>query len=144
MNNENYNIANRTDKKVLLSAIWVFAVLNYLYCDVLALMDSNLLNQFLTGTVDGMKLTQNFLFGASILMEISISMTLLSRLLSYRVNRIANLIASTITTLVQIATLIGKPTMYYIFFSLIEIAATSSIFIIALKWKVEKDEQLKK
>ena len=144
MNNENYNIANRTDKKVLLSAIWVFAVLNYLYCDVLALMDSNLLNQFLTGTVDGMKLTQNFLFGASILMEISISMTLLSRLLSFRVNRIANLIASTITTLVQIATLIGKPTMYYIFFSLIEIAATSSIFIIALKWKVEKDEQLKK
>ena len=144
MNNENYNIANRTDKKVLLSAIWVFAVLNYLYCDVLALMDSNLLNQFLTGTVDGMKLTQNFLFGASILMEISISMTLLSRLLSYRVNRIANLIASTITTLVQIATLIGKPTMYYIFFSLIEIAATSSIFIIALKWKDEKDEQLKK
>ena len=128
----------------MLSAIWVFAVLNYLYCDVLALMDSNLLNQFLTGTVDGMKLTQNFLFGASILMEISISMTLLSRLLSFRVNRIANLIASTITTLVQIATLIGKPTMYYIFFSLIEIAATSSIFIIALKWKVEKDEQLKK
>ena len=144
MNNENYTIANKTDKKVLLSAIWVFAVLNYLYCDVLALMDSNLLNQFLTGTVDGMKLTQNFLFGASILMEISISMTLLSRLLSYRVNRIANLIASTITTLVQIATLIGKPTMYYIFFSLIEIAATSSIFIIALKWKDEKDEQLKK
>ena len=144
MNNENYTIANKTDKKVLLSAIWVFAVLNYLYCDVLALMDSNLLNQFLTGTVDGMKLTQNFLFGASILMEISISMTLLSRLLSFRVNRIANLIASTITTLVQIATLIGKPTMYYIFFSLIEIAATSSIFIIALKWKDEKDEQLKK
>ena len=144
MNNDNYIIANKTDKKVLLSAIWVFAVLNYLYCDVLALMDSNLLNQFLTGTVDGMKLTQNFLFGASILMEISISMTLLSRLLSYRVNRIANLIASTITTLVQIATLIGKPTMYYIFFSLIEIAATSSIFIIALKWKDEKDEQLKK
>ena len=144
MNNDNYIIANKTDKKVLLSAIWVFAVLNYLYCDVLALMDSNLLNQFLTGTVDGMKLTQKFLFGASILMEISISMTLLSRLLSFRVNRIANLIASTITTLVQIATLIGKPTMYYIFFSLIEIAATSSIFIIALKWKDEKDEQLKK
>ena len=28
------------DRKVLLSTIWIFAAFNYLYCDVLSVMDS--------------------------------------------------------------------------------------------------------
>jgi len=31
------------DRLVLLSTIWIFAALNYLYCDVIGLMDSELL-----------------------------------------------------------------------------------------------------
>ncbi|WP_374700085.1 DUF6326 family protein [Fusibacter sp. 3D3] len=56
------------------------------------------------------------------LIEISLSMVLLSKILPYNVNRIANSIAATIITVVQIATLFaGKPTMYYMFFGAIEI-----------------------
>lgn len=119
----------------LLSALWVFAVLNYLYCDVVSLMDSHLLGQFLAGQVEGMEINQGFLLAASVLMEISISMVLLSLLLPHRFNRWANIAAGTIMTLVQAGTLIGSPTPYYVFFSAIEIATTMSVIWLAWSWK---------
>lgn len=123
-------------KKSLLSTLWIFAVLNYLYCDVASLMDNNLLKQYLSGKVEGMEITQFFLLLAGVLMEISISMVLLSKIMPYKSNKILNIIASVIATFVQTATLFaGKPTMYYLFFSIIEISCTISIFIIALKWR---------
>lgn len=126
----------KLDTKTKLSTLWVFALLNYLYCDLIGLMDSNLLKQFLTGTVGGLEFTQGFLLGASILMEIPIAMILFSRLFRYKINRWSNIIAGTFMTLVQIGTLImGTSTIYYIFFSIIELAATVSIVWIAWRWK---------
>jgi hypothetical protein len=129
----------RIDKKALLSAIWIFVVLNYLYCDVVSLMDSNLLKQYLSGTVNGMEFTQGALLAASILMEISISMVLLCRVLPYKANRWANIIAGVITTAVQTMTLFaGAPAMYYLFFSIIEIASTAAIVWLAWTWREQK------
>jgi hypothetical protein len=128
------------DRKQLFSTLWVCAVLNYLYCDVMSLMDANLLRQYLTGTVEGIHMTQGLFLGAAVLMEVSISMVLLSRLLPYRANRFANIGAGALTTVVQAATLIGTPTMYYIFFSVVEIGCTLAIFVLALRWK-ENAEQ---
>ena len=124
------------DRKTLLSTIWIFVVFNYLYCDVISLMDANLLKQYMTGGVGGLEITQGFLLGAGILMEISIAMVLLSRVLKYRANRWANIIAGTITTTVQLLTLFvgSSPTMYYIFFSIIEITCTALIVWYAWKW----------
>ena len=128
------------DRKQLFSTLWVCAVLNYLYCDVMSLMEANLLRQYLTGTVEGIHMTQGLFLGAAVLMEVSISMVLLSRLLPYRANRFANIGAGALTTVVQAATLIGTPTMYYIFFSVMEIGCTLAIFVLALRWK-ENAEQ---
>lgn len=123
------------DRKILLSTLWIFAILNYLYCDIMGIMDVNLLKQYLTGTVNGMEMSENFLLGAAILMEIPIAMVLLSRLLNYKYNRWANMIAGTIMTLVQTATLFaGEPTKYYIFCSVFEITTTLAIVWLALKW----------
>ncbi len=36
-----------------ISALWLFVTLNYLYCDVVTLMDPNLLKGFLAGNVGG-------------------------------------------------------------------------------------------
>ena len=106
------------DTKVLYSTILIFVTLNYLYCDLIGLMDSNLLNQFLTGTVEGMDIDAGFLFGAGILMEIPIAMVLLSRILKRQANRFANIIAGFVKTTVMIITLfIGTPTIYYLFFA---------------------------
>ena len=120
-------------QKKLLSTLWIFVTLNYLYCDLIGLMDANLLKQYLTGEVEGLKLTPNFLLYAAILMEIPISMVLLSRLLKPMVNCWTNIIAASIKTTAMIATLfIGSFTSYYLFFAIIEISTT--IFIIGYCW----------
>lgn len=125
------------ERKAKLSTLWIFAVLNYLYCDVMSLMDPPILRQYLTGTVGGIELNANFLLGAALLMEISMAMVLLSRVLPYRVNRWANIIAGTFTTVVQVSTLFfgAGPTLYYAFFSIMENAATAFIVWYAWTWQ---------
>jgi len=129
----------KLEKKSLLSILWIFAVLNYLYCDVVSLMDSNLLKQYLSGTVNGMEFTQGTLLAAGILMEISIAMVLLSRILPFKANRWANIIAGIITTAVQVMSLFaGAPAMYYLFFSVIEIAATAAVVWQGWTWRAQE------
>ena len=98
-------------------------------------MDPQKLKQFIAGTVGGMEIMPGFLLGAGVLVEIPIAMVLLSRVLKYRFNRWTNIIAGIIMTVVQILTLLpSAPTIYYTFFSIIEIASTSLIVWYAWKW----------
>jgi hypothetical protein len=135
--NINKNIAEIDSIRTRLSTLWIFAVLNYLYCDVMSLMDPAFLRQYMTGNVGGAHITQGFLLGAAILMEISMSMVLLSRILNFHANRWANIIAGAITTVVQFSTLFfgSAPPIYYVFFSIIEIACTAFIIWYAWKWR---------
>jgi hypothetical protein len=127
-------------KKELLSTLWVFVTLNYLYCDLIGLMDASLLKQYLTGHVGGMEINEQFLLYAGVLMELPIAMVVLSRLLPKKMNCWANGIAGSIKTLVMIATLfIGSFTTYYLFFALIEISTTAFIVGYAIRWHREKD-----
>ena len=125
-----------TGKKALLSTLWIFAMLSYLYCDLMSLMDPEFLKQYLTGNVGGVHITQGFLLGAAMLMEIPTAMVLLSRVLGYNANRWANIIAGCIMTVVQFSTLFfgSSPTIYYIFFSILEIGCTAFIVWFAWKW----------
>ena len=131
------------DRKVILSTLWIFVLFNYVYCDILGLMDSSLLKQYLTGTVDGLEITENFLFLGAILMEIPIAMILLSRILNYKVNRWANIFAGAIKTLAMVMTMfVGKPSSYYLFFGSIEIATTLFIIWYAWSWKKEASTKI--
>ena len=135
-NPANAHEEKKMDMKSKLSTLWIFAALNYLYCDVISLMDPELLPHYLTGNINGLELTPGFLLGAAILIEIPISMVLLSRVLRYRANRWANIAAGTMMTAVQSATLfVGVPALYYLFFSVIEIATTVLIVWFAWNWR---------
>jgi hypothetical protein len=115
------------DMNVKLSTLWIFATLNYIYCDVVTVMDPV--------KHAPIQLTQGFLLGAAVLVEIPIAMVLLSRILKYRANRWANIITGIIMTAVQILSLfVATPTMYYMFFSAIEITSTALIVWYAWKW----------
>ncbi len=125
-----------TDRRALLPLLWVFVMFNYLYCDILGLMDPHLLAQYLAGTVSGLQVTPEFLLGASLLMEIPMAMVLVSRLLGRGPNRWANIVAGTLMTAVQVATLfVGASTTYYLFFSAIEITCTAAIVWLAWTWR---------
>ena len=123
------------DRKITLTTLWIFVTLNYLYCDLMSMMNPAVLNQFLTGDLGFVKITQEFLLGSAILMEIPISLVLLSRVLKYKVNRWANIIAGLIMTAVQSLSLtLGSPELHYAFFSVIEITTTAFIVWYAWTW----------
>lgn len=128
------------DRKIILSTLWIFVTLNYIYCDILSLMDQNILSQFLTGEVDGMLITPGFLLAGAFLMEIPIALVLLSRILKYKSNRWANITGGLIKTAAMTATMfVGVPSGYYLFFGSIEIACTIFIVYYAWTWKIGED-----
>jgi drug/metabolite transporter (DMT)-like permease len=121
----------KMNPKVLLSTLWLFAMLTYTYGDVVTLMDP-----VKHGSIE---MTEGFLLFGSILMMIPISMVLLSRILKYRANRWANILAGAFMTAFLAVTLfVAVPTTYYAFFSAIEIACT--LFIVGYAWKWRNPE----
>jgi hypothetical protein len=127
--NENMVTSKKTtDMKTILSALWLFAMLTYTYGDVVTLMDPV--------KHGSMQMTEGFLLGGSIFMMVPITMVLLSRLLKYRASRWASIIAGTFMTISLTLTLfVAVPTMYYAFFTAIEVASTALIVGFALKWR---------
>ena len=126
------------DIKERLSVLWIFALLNYLYADVMALWA-------LLGSppADTPHLGQLALAASAVLMEIPIAMILASRLLPPRTNRLANIIAGSIVTLVNgfltfIPPLVGwgRPPALpeYLFFATIETVCTAVIVWQAWTW----------
>jgi hypothetical protein len=126
------------DIKERLSLFWIFVLLNYLYADVVALFaivgSPNL--------VDAPHLPRWALLGSAVLMEIPIAMIVASRLLPFRANRLANIIAGAILTLINggltfIPPLVGARTPAlpeYLFFATIETVCTSVIVWQAWTW----------
>jgi Family of unknown function (DUF6326) len=129
------------DQKATLSTLWIFLTLNFIFCDVFTLMHAADLKQLLTGKVGGMEITESFLLTFAILMEIPMAMILLSRTMKYKTNRILNIIAGILLTMIQGWSLfVGKPTLHYAFFSIIEVSTT--IFIAGYAWAWDYKEDL--
>ena len=126
------------DTKERLSLLWTFALLNYLYADVLALFD-------IAGSRTPFEpLPPWALMGSAVLMEIPIAMILACRLLPFRANRLANIIAGGIMTLTNAFLTFVLPLangdfrdpVYpaYVFFATIETVCTSLIIWRAWTW----------
>ena len=122
-------------RRDLLFTLWIFVMFLYTYCDLLGLFDASILSQILTGVVGGIEMSQTFLLAAGVLMILPISMVLLTRILSHRAARIANIGVGAFKTVVMIATLATPSTIYYWMFGLIEIATTCAIVWLAWTWR---------
>jgi hypothetical protein len=128
------------DTKERLSLFWIFAFLNYLYADVLALWD--IVGSLNVAGAPHPHLPPWALAGSAVLMEIPIAMIVACRLLPFRANRLANIIAAAICTLVNgfltyVPPLFGARTPAlpeYLFFATIETACTSVIIWQAWTW----------
>ena len=127
------------DIKERLSLLWLFALLNYLYADLIAVFA--ILGS--PNMADAPHLPPWALMGSAVLMEIPIAMIVASRLLSFKANRLANIIAGTLLTLINgfltfVAPLLGwgRPPAFpeYLFFATIETLATSVIIWQAWTW----------
>jgi hypothetical protein len=120
----------KIDKKVLLSTLWIVVMINMLKADILSL--------YIPGVVDELvqfagetPITQ-LMLGGAIMMEISIAMIFLSRVLNYRVNRWANIIVGIITILFVVGG--GSAYPHYIFIATIEVVCLCLIIWNAWRW----------
>ena len=126
------------DIKERLSLFWLFALLNYLYADCTALFA-------IVGSPnlsDAPHFPPWVLLASSVFMEIPIAMIVACRLLPFRANRLANLIAGALLTLINgfltfVPPIVGARTPAlpeYLFFATIETVCTSVIVWKAWTW----------
>ncbi len=119
-------------RKMLLSTFWIFAVLNYIYADVFTLFFDPAAHASTATMGAGAALV------FAVLMETSIAMVVLSRVLKRGANRWANIAAGIFHTgLVGWSLLSQAPTPFYAFFATLEIAWTLFIVVYAWTWKRE-------
>ena len=130
------------DRKAMLSTLWIFAMFNYVYADILTLYFNNVLQKeawklFQSGYVGSLQITQGFVLLGAVLMETAIAMVLLSRVLKYRANRWANIIVGVLQIAETAWSLTGPLywNLYYAFFAAIEIACLLFIVWYAWTWR---------
>jgi hypothetical protein len=128
-------IPGMEDIKVKLSTLWVFVLFNMVFADIVGFMNPGALEHIMTWAV-GMEITQELLLVFSILLEIPIAMVCLSRVLKYRENRWANIIASVVTILFVIGG--GSTYLSYLFFATMEVVCMSLIIWYAWKWSPQE------
>ncbi len=122
----------KSNTEVLLSTLWIVVMINMLKADVLSLFIPGATEELAkTSASTGAPIPQ-LMLGGAIMMEISIAMIILSRVLKYGVNRWANIIVSLIT----IAFVVGGGVSYphYIFIAAVEVICLLLIIWLAWKW----------
>lgn len=120
------------DRKMVLSTLWIFALINYIYADIFT--------AFFNPPVPGsLTVTAGTVLVYAVLMETGIVMVLLSRILPHGWNRWLNVIVGVIQTAFVTWSLFGEPPQpYYVLFVCIEVATLLFIAIYALTWKKER------
>ena len=130
MEEKNWRLKN-LDRRVLLSTLWIVVMINMLKADILSL--------YIPGAAEEVARTAGdtpiplLMLGGAIMMEISIVMIILSRVLKRKLNRWVNIIASVIT----IVFIVGGGSLYphYIFIAAVEIVSLLLIIWVALRWR---------
>ena len=122
---------------MILSKLWVFLSLCYIYCDVLSNMEMATVRSLMEGNIAGIPMTEGFLLLASISLVIPFLMVVLSAILPYRINRPLNMGAAILMILYQAASFFvgSDSTLHYIFFSTLEIIGNGMILVLAARWK---------
>ena len=130
--NTSVKTTGKMDTKVLLSTLWIVVMINMLKADILSL--------FIPGATDELAKTSastgtpipQLMLGGAIMMEISIVMIVLSRVLKYKVNRWTNIITSIITIVFVVGGGVSYP--HYIFIATVETLCLLLIIGFAWKW----------
>ena len=130
--NTNSKTIQMKDTKVILSTLWIVVMINMAYADILGLFIPGVLEEVAKTSVNTGTPIPQLMLGGAIMLEIPIAMILLSRVLKYKLNRWANIIASVIT----IAYVIGGGSLYphYLFIATIEVVCMLLIVWFAWKW----------
>jgi hypothetical protein len=115
----------------------MFIFLNFFARDIHELIRSGMLEQMMSGTIDGVVITEMLMLLGGIMIEIPIFMTVLALLLPYGVNQWAN-IGVGLLTMVMIVAMNLKPDLDNVFFMGIQLIALIAIVGIARGWRASE------
>lgn len=121
------------ETKAKLSALWMFFLLNTIFRDIHEFIEPGFIEKIMTGTFNGIQITEPLLLFGGFVAEVPISMVLLSWLLPYGANRWANIIAAVITLGFEINN--GTTDLDDTFHMVIEMAALLFVMWSAWRWR---------
>lgn len=131
--NTSASYIKKIDTKTLLSTLWVVVMINMLKADILSLYTPGSVEELAkTSASTGTPIPQ-LMLGGAIMMEISIAMIILSRVLTYGVNRWINIIVSLITIVFVVGGGVSYP--HYIFIAAVEVICLLLVIWFAWKWR---------
>jgi hypothetical protein len=132
----NADVTKKLDTRVLLSTLWIVVMINMLKADILSLYIPGAAEELAKTAASTGTPIPLLMLGGAIMMEISIAMIILSRVLKYSLNRWANIIVSLIT----IAFVVGGGVSYphYIFIAAVEVICLLVIIWLAWKWRASE------
>lgn len=117
------------DVKARLSTLWILVMFNMVFADIFSIM-VELVNRNTLAIPGDVKTVMAI---AAVVTNIPILMIYLSRTLSYKLNRLTNILAGIFTIVYVIGG--GDPAPHYIILALVETALLITIIVYALKWK---------
>ena len=124
----------RASTKTVLSTLWIFVLLNIFARDMHELARPGLLQQVMTGVIDGVTITEELMLLGGVMIEIPILMVLLSQILPYRICRGANISAGVLTIMIDVHTNLN-PDLDNVFFLVVKLLALLGVIVVAWKWK---------
>jgi len=126
------------DWKIKISVLWLFTIVSALASGILGILEPGVIDQIMTGEVEGMKITPEFLLVFAILMLIPLVMAFLSLTLKDSTNRWANIIVGIVwagLSLTDLPKYLAEPSAYAILMWLSGVVAPALIVWYAWKSK---------
>ena len=124
---------NELDMKLKFLALWTFVFLNMIFRDLHELGRPGLLQEMMTGVVNGVQITDGLMLIGGIMIEVPLLMLPLSQLLPFKANRLANMWIGALMIPLMIF-VYNPPDLDDIFFLVFEIAALLLIIWYAWRW----------
>lgn len=121
-----------TDRKMVISTVWIFYTLNTLYLNVLKILGGVTPTKAEEAELVNSLATPEMLLFAAIYLQMAMVMIVFSRLLKYGINRWANIIVATLHALGALASLFVAAPTIHIFFVVSEVSAL--LFIVWYAW----------
>jgi hypothetical protein len=123
----------KVDVKVKLAALWASVMFCYIYADYFGLYVPGALQSMSSGKMGPLgHVSQGVLLGTSVMMAIPSVMIFLSVALNARWNRVVNIVAGVLYTVIILITMWSW--VFFIFFGFIEITLTGLVVWYAIAW----------
>ncbi len=119
--------------QVLLSTLWIFILFNMTFRDLHQFGKASFIQEIMSGVVNGIEITDELMLFGGLIVEIPIIMILLSRILTDKLNKWTNIVASVLTWLILVSA-VPSADLDDLFFLGIE--TITFIFIGKTAWKL--------